>query len=131
MKRALLYSLVALTLSATSCAKKEAPKPVVKPTATKVPFTPNSDGKVSVLQAKFWIKANKALDSLAEVYASKLSDTTASTYTDDYNSYKTDRDAVCKKNGISGEYKEYLWITKNITRSINKPVLDSVNLKTF
>lgn len=130
MKRILTTLLLCAIVPLTSCGKKE--EPVKKePTQTKVPFTPNGSGIVSPIQAKFWFEANGRIDSLSEAYSKLLSNPQDSSYNTNLNNFIAERDAICKESGISGGYKEYSWISKNITKSVNKPLLDSLNIKTF
>ena len=121
-------AIIAATI--TGCAKKEeAPTPI--PTHTKVPFTPSNTGNVTALQVKFWQKANVSLNNLAKESATKLSAKDSTEYSQAYREYSAEQNAIRKSSGLSGGYNEYLWISKNISKAVNRSLLDSLKLKTL
>lgn len=136
MNRFILIAASTLFLIA-SCGQKKveqkeaAPTVVPEPTQTVSPFTPNPEGQLTLPQARFWLKSNASLDSLALAYADSLSVKDSSKAKPAADNYQTARESICKSNGITGGYKEYLWISKNIGNPTNKTLLDSLKLQTM
>lgn len=132
MKRIVVLTTTALVLLASSCAKEEkVPAKATEPTATVSPFTPAASGQLTTLQVKFWNKTNAPLDSLAKANAEALSTKDSTAYQAAYQAYIAERNSTCKKNGLSGGYDEYQWISQNIENAINRPLLDSLQFKTL
>ncbi len=137
MNRFTLIAVSAALLMSSCGAKKEqvqtepTPAPVVEPTQTATPFTPNENGQTTLLQVKFWKLANSPLDSIAAAYAEQLSTKDTVAYKTSVEAFTTARESICKNSGISGGYEEYLWISQNIGNPINRPLLDSLNLQSM
>ncbi len=130
MKSFTVLIAAALLIATIGCSKKN-PAPVQEPASTAVPFTPFGSGQVSSLQVEFWLKTNRSLDSLLSINMS-VQDTKDSIQNNQFlNNYTKQREKVCKSNGLSGGYSEYLWISKNISRAVNRPLLDSLDLQTL
>jgi hypothetical protein len=130
VKRFTLILATTTLLIATSCGQKEevlAPEP----TSTITPFTPASSGQVTPLQVKFWLASNAPLDSLASKNSEALNSKDSLEYRSAFEFYISNREAVCKTNGLSGGYTEYLWVSKNISQAINRPLLDSLKIQTL
>ncbi len=130
MKSFTLLLVATALLTTVGCGKKEA-APVVEPTSTVAPFAPAGSGQVTALQAKFWLKANTPLDSLATAHAEALNTKDSVEYHTAYTTYTSERQVTCKNSGLSGGYTEYVWISKNISKAVNRPLLDSLNLQTL
>ncbi len=130
MKRFTLILATTALFMSTSCGKKEeAPAP--KSTTTIAPFSPASSGQVTSLQVKFWSASNAPLDSLANASSELLNSKDSIEYRSAFENYTTNRESVCKNNGLSGGYTEYQWISKNISQAINRPLHDSLKIQTL
>lgn len=130
MKSLTLFTAATALLLTVGCAKKEEPV-VQKPTATASPFVPAASGQVTPLQIKFWNKANTELNTLVAQSGETLNAKDSTEYKSAFETYSNTRDRICKKHGLSGGYKEYLWISKNISKAVNRPLLDSLKIKTL
>lgn len=130
MKSFTLILSASLLVAAVGCAKK-APEPVQEVTKTVSPFTPAASGQVTPVQVKLWLKADTSLDSLNDLSAEAMSQSDSALYRAAFLKFTSDRESVCLASGLSGGYNEYMWISKNMSKAVNRPLLDSLKLKTL
>jgi hypothetical protein len=128
------------TLLATSlifcigCSEKPKNTQTIALSATTPPrsqFIPPADSVISVERMQKWLVCNPLLDSLSYLYQDSFKIDNAGLrlrYQDDFTKAQ---DKICIRCGLAGGYAEYRWIMQNAGRPANRPVLDSVGLKTY
>ena len=119
-KRELLIISTAL-ITIIGCGKKE--EEVIEPTAAKKMFIPNNSGQITNDQFKHWNKANGPLNALTSQYIGLLK-TEDEIEKDLYSrEYIQKNDSICKASGLTGGYKEYRWVSKQLGKAINSPII--------
>ena len=94
-----------------------------------IPFDPNSN--LTVDQMKKWLSCNPRLDSLSYRYIDSLKTENSDIRRIYQENFIKMQDNICIEQGLSGGYKEYVWILKNSGTMKNRKVLDTLGLKKF
>ena len=132
-----LFLICCLFLIIVDCSKKPdtAPVPPMPTPKTaepkKIPFNPGPDSLITVSQMKVWLSCNPRLDSLSYLYKDSFQVKDAEARLHYQINFIKAQDIICLQQGLLGGYEQYSWIHKNCGNPKNKPVLDSLELKSF
>lgn len=131
-----LFLICCVFLVAVDCSKKSdtAPVPVPAPKTAelnKIPFNPGPDSLITVSQMKVWLSCNPRLDSLSYLYKDSFQVKDPEARLRYQINFIKAQDHICLQQGLAGGYEQYSWIHKNCGNPKNKPVLDSLELKSF
>ncbi len=138
MKRRVLLSIatVAVALLSSCGDKEETPQPpVAKPVApqpkklVKQPFTPDNSGRLTAVQVKKWFASNSDLNKITLIYSDSLQTKEYEAYTKYNKTLTSKKDSICLEHGLKSGFEEYRWISKQIGKAINAPLLDSLKVK--
>jgi hypothetical protein len=78
-------------------------------------------------QAKAWLTAGKALDSLSLQYRRPLDTEDPVHRRTLEQAFRRAQDEVCVANGLGGGYVEYLWVLQHVRLEKNRRLLDSLD----
>lgn len=94
-------------------------------------YSPPSDSTISYKQMEIWLSCNPRLDSLSYHYLDSFKVTNPENRLRYQKEFIEAQNTICTQQGLSGGYKEYLWILQNTANKKNKQVLKAFNLKEF
>jgi len=97
----------------------------------KTPFVPRTDSVITVEQMRKWLSCNRRLDSLSYIYLDSFKTEDSELRLRYQQNFIAAQDTICVQQGLTGGYKEYVWILRNSGNKKNKKVLESLNLTTY
>jgi hypothetical protein len=94
-------------------------------------FVESSDSSITADQINKMNICNTLLDSLSIYYQDSFKTKDAAQLTRYQEDFVRAQDRICIRAGLSGGYKEYIWIIKNMGNKKNAKLLDSMKLQTY
>lgn len=125
-------SVVLLAICCFTCSKKQnEDEKAVPPRPAKVAFVPPADSTVTIGQMRKWLRCNALLDSLSYIYRDSFAVEDPTRLTAYQREFVKAQDMLCVVGGLTGGYKEYLWVLRNAGHPRNKHILDSLGMSGF
>jgi hypothetical protein len=121
MRKRELLIISTVLIALIGCGKKD--EQTIEPSPAKKMFIPNSSGQVTKEQFDLWNSANTPLNALTNDYIELLK-TEDEIEKDLYSrEYIQKNDSICKASGLTGGHKEYRWISRQLGKAINAPII--------
>lgn len=115
----------------TGCKTNKSEKSNTTVEYKKIPFSPPLDSSITIEQLQKWLGCNPRLDSLSYLYLDSFKTDDVKCHLRCQQDFINAQDTICVQQGLQGGYDEYVWILKNSGNKKNRPILDSLKLKTF
>jgi len=96
-----------------------------------VPFSPPADSGITARQAVSWKECNRVLDSLSLAYRELFVTDDPARRQTIQETFLSDQNTVCLRQGLPGGYREYLWITTVLAHPKNKTIRDTMGIMVY